>query len=146
MGYTLTVPLEIVSWLYDVAVTDLTITGAGLRVETDGAIQLTDVSVTGSPGTGAYLDSTGGAASNVIVTGSQFNNNTWTGLDIRSDGDVNVTNVIADSNEYGAYLDASPGSGNIVISNSTFNTNDAAGLTARTDAGGHLSERRDGQR
>ena len=115
---------------------DLTITGASLRVETDGAIQLTDVTVTGSPGTGAYLDSTGGAASNVTVTGSQFNNNAWTGLDIRSDGDVNVTNVIANSNEYGAYLDASPGSGNIGISSSSFNTNDAAGLTARTDAGG----------
>ena len=141
LGHTLTVPLEIAGWIYDVAVTNLTFTGASLRVETDGAIQLTDVSVTGAPGTGAYLDSTGGLPSNVIVSAtapgsSQFNNNTWTGLDIRSDGNVNVASVIASGNEYGAYFDASLGSGNIALSNSTFNTNDAAGLTARTDAGG----------
>lgn len=141
LGHTLTVPLEIAGWIYDVAVTNLTLTGASLRVETEGAIQLTDVSVTGATGTGAYLDSTGGLPSNVSVSGtapggSQFNNNTWTGLDIRSDGDVNVASVIASGNAYGAYLDASLGSGNIALSNSTFNTNDAAGLTARTDAGG----------
>jgi hypothetical protein len=135
MGHTLTVPLEITSWLYDVAVTDLTITGAGLRLETEGAIQVSNVIVDSSPGGGAYLDSTGGAASNVAVTGSQFDNSAWTGLDVRSDGDIDLTSVVADDNEQGAYLDASSGSGAISVDNSMFLFNDLAGVTARAKDG-----------
>jgi len=138
---TLSVPLEVTGWAYDVRVVDLnmdltaypTATNA-LRVETTGTIRLTHVDITGSNGGGAFLDNSSGTGS-ITVTSSMFSGNTWTGLDARSDGDITLTSVVANGQEDGAYLDASSGSGNIDVDGSDFSANTLAGLTARTADG-----------
>ena len=138
---TLSVPLEVTGWAYDVSVVNLNMDLTGyvtptnaLRVETTGAIQADNVDVTGSHGGGAFLDNSSGAGS-VTVTNSTFNGNTWTGLDARSDGNITLTNVDAGGQEDGAYLDASTGSGNIVVTGGDFSANTLAGLAARTADG-----------
>ena len=140
-GNTLSVPLEVTGWAYDVSVVnmnmDLLTYGTpanALRVETTGGIQVTNVDVAGSPGGGAFLDNSSGTGS-IAVADSTFSGNTWTGLDARSDGDITLTNVVANSQEDGAYLDASSGSGNIIVTGSDFSSNSLAGLTARTADG-----------
>jgi hypothetical protein len=135
-GNSLSVPLEVTGWAYDVSVVNVNMVGAAsaLRIETTGAIQLTNVDVTGSSGDGAVLDNTSGTGS-ISVTNSTFSANTWTGLDARSDGDIALTNVTANGQEDGAYLDASSGSGSIAVSGSGFSGNTLAGLTARTADG-----------
>ena len=141
LGNDLYVPLEVTGWAYDVSVVNLnmdllaygTPTNA-LRVETTGVIQVTDVDVTHSPGGGAFLDNSSGTGS-ITVANSTFSGNTWTGLDARSDGDITLTNVVANGQEDGAYLDASTGSGNIVVTGGDFSANTLAGLTARTADG-----------
>jgi len=140
-GYTLSVPLEVTGWLYDVSITNLDMAGAtsALRVETTGAIAVTDINISGSGGDGAYLDNTSGTAS-ITVTDSTFNANTWTGLDARSHGDITLTDVVATGQEDGAYLDASGGLGAVtvggtVFGDSDFSGNTLAGLTAKTASG-----------
>lgn len=140
-GYLVSVPVEVTGWAYDVTVQDLELdlgsyagTAAGLRVETAGAILVQDVNVTGGGGDGAYLDNTAGT-SGVTVDGSTFNGNTWTGLDVRSDGSVLLQSVSANGQEDGAYLDVITGSGSIAVGDSSFSGNRLAGLTARSGSG-----------
>jgi hypothetical protein len=118
--------------------------GNGLRVETTGNIQLTNVSITESIGDGAVLDNTSGAGpvyGSISVTGSMFTDNTWTGLDARSHGNITLTDVVATGQEDGAYLDASGGSGSVTVGGTTFGDSDfsdntLAGLTAKAAEGG----------
>ena len=142
-GHTITVPLEVTGWAYDVSIENLRLdlsayvgTAAALRAETSGAIGVTGIAVTGSGGDGAYLDNTAGTQS-VDVDTSSFSGNGWTGLDVRSDGDIALNNVSAggQAQEDGAYLDASTGPGSITITDSDFSGNMLAGLTARTSSG-----------
>jgi hypothetical protein len=136
-NHTLSVPLEVTGWAYDVSVVNLNMVGAAsaLRIETTGAIQLTDVNVSESSGDGAVLDNTPGTAS-ITVDDSTFSDNTWTGLDARSEGNITLTNVVASGQEDGAYLDASGGLGSVAVSGSDFSGNTLAGLTAKAADGG----------
>jgi Right handed beta helix region len=135
-GHSLSVPLEVTGWAYDVSLTNLDMVGAAsaLRVETTGAIQLSNVNVSESGGDGAVLDNTSGTGS-ISVTDSTFSDNTWTGLDARSNGDITLTNVAASGQEDGAYLDASGGSGSITVDGGSFSGNTLAGVTAGTASG-----------
>jgi hypothetical protein len=136
LGNTISVPIEVTGWAYDVSIANLDVVGAAsaLRVETTGDIQLTDVSVIESLGDGAYLDNTAGTGS-ITVTDSTFSDNTWTGLDARSNSDITLTNVTANGQEDGAYLDASGGLGSVTVNGGDFGGNALAGLTARTADG-----------
>ena len=141
-NYLISVPIEVTNWAYDVTVQDLDLnlgsyagTAAALRVETAGAILVQNVDVTGGGGDGAYLDNTAGSAG-VTVDGSTFDGNTWTGLDVRSDGSVLLQNISANGQEDGAYVDVSTGPGNITVGDSDFSNNSLAGMTARSGSGG----------
>jgi hypothetical protein len=140
-GNIISVPIEVTGWAYDVGIANLNMVGAAgaLRVETTGNIQLTDISITESLGDGAYLDNTAGSGS-TSVTNSTFTDNTWTGLDARSHGNITLTDVVATGQENGAYLDASGGSGSVTVGGTTFGDSDfsdntLAGLTAKAAEG-----------
>jgi hypothetical protein len=145
LGNTISVPVEVTGWAYDVSITNLDMVGAAgpLRIETTGAIQLTNVSISESGGDGAVLDNTAGTAptSSITVSNSTFTDNTWTGLDARSHGNITLTDVVATGQEDGAYLDASGGSGSVTVGGTTFGDSDfsgntLAGLTAKAAEGG----------
>ena len=74
--------------------------------------------------TSADDDGTG----NVTVDQSEFNSNAnGTGLDILTDGNIDLTNVDAFSNNTGAILDTTHGHGAINVSNSNFGVDAATG-------------------
>jgi hypothetical protein len=108
------------------------VNGTGVDVLSDGNVTLTTVTANGN-NTGAIVDTTPGTGS-VTVSGGQYNNNDWDGLDVYSGGDIDVSNVVISDNSspgldtYGAYLDATYGVGDISVSTSTFNNNDGYGV------------------
>ncbi|HTX92494.1 MAG TPA: right-handed parallel beta-helix repeat-containing protein, partial [Anaerolineales bacterium] len=129
-------------------------TWTGLTAYSNGDIELDGVLAMGN-GTGAILDNTTGDGS-IVVNDSGFLGNAWTGLDAYSNGDINLTDVAAlgmgilassavstpstppaplITQEYGAYLDTSSGTGSIYISASDFSENAYGGLTAQTSTG-----------
>ncbi|HMB22125.1 MAG TPA: right-handed parallel beta-helix repeat-containing protein, partial [Anaerolineales bacterium] len=104
-----------------------------------GTLTLTGVSVTNNRGNGADLQGTG----NVVVTDSEFNGSSITGITVDTYGSATITNVqandngygleiIADqgisltgvtassNNQFGAILDTTYGTGSINVTNSTF--------------------------
>ena len=115
------------------------VNGTGLEVFSDGNVTLNNVTAGAVPAplpgnnTGAIIDTTFGTG-NVTVTGGQYNDNDWDGLDVYSGGNITVSNVVISDNSspgldtYGAYLDATHGIGDISVSNSTFNNNDGYGV------------------
>ena len=86
---------------HDVTVSNSTfsgnVNGTGLEVFSDGNVTLNNVTAgavtvpTPLPGnnTGAIVDTTFGTG-NVTVTGGQYNDNDWDGLDIWSGGNITV--------------------------------------------------------
>lgn len=64
-----------------------------------GSIALTNVSVCYSTGVGAFLANQNAASAKPIsITGGNFNNNAWTGLQVRSKGAITLKNVNAYEN------------------------------------------------
>jgi hypothetical protein len=120
----------------DVTVTGSTfsgnVNGTGVDVLSDGNVTLTNVTADGN-NDGSIIDTTPGTGS-VTVNGGQYNDNDWDGLDVYSGGDITVANAVISDNSspgldtYGAYLDATAGTGTISVSNSTLNNNDGYGL------------------
>jgi hypothetical protein len=109
------------------------VNGYGLDMLSDGDIELYDVTANDN-NSGAILDTTFGTG-NILVDGGQFNSNDWYGLEAYSGGNITVQNSAEfDSNSfpghdtYGAYLDATYGSGEIQVSDSTFTGNDGYGV------------------
>jgi len=100
------------------------INGIGLKVLSDGNVDLTSVEVS-SNSLGAILDSTRGTGS-IHVTDSNFGmdnstGNKWTGLHAVSNGSITLLDVIASYNgTNGAYLEAE---GDITVTNGVFNEN-----------------------
>lgn len=78
--------------------------GDGLSVNSNGDITLTDVTANGNGGSGAYLDNcaiSGAACTNsgdVTVSNSAFNNNDYNGLDVATDGAIQITDLAANGN------------------------------------------------
>jgi hypothetical protein len=66
---------------------------AGLWVQSNGVIKLSDIYVSGNSGAGIHLDNTGSSASaSVTVTGGSYSNNSGgDGLNITSKGTITVT-------------------------------------------------------
>jgi hypothetical protein len=112
------VPLNIYNWHNDITLSDILISstdGTGLSIDTSGKITLTRVDSSDNDGDGASLDNFGyGVSKDVVVTDSTFSGNGavygGNGLSIYSDGNITLTNVIADSNHvswnYDEYCDA----------------------------------------
>ena len=123
---------------HDVTVTDGSFSGngngSGLDILSDGDIELHNVTADGN-NTGAIVDNTPGTGIHP-VDGGQYNDNDWDGLDVWSAGNITVDSAVVSDNSspgldtYGAYLDATAGTGEILVSNSTFNSNDGYGFLA----------------
>ncbi len=93
--------------------------GTGLEVWTTGMIQVDGVtSGNNTNGSGADLN----ADSQIDVSNSTFNDNGFTGLYAgTSSGAVNLSNVTASGNQYGALVGTD--SGDVQVTDSTFNDN-----------------------
>ena len=104
---------------------------SGLSIVTKGAVSVKSVitNENGYYGTIIYntFDDT---ASPVTVTNGQFNQNATDGLALVSNGTVTLTNLLAEGNRYGIFVDNTPGVGNVVLKGTnTFLGNDLTGLT-----------------
>lgn len=124
--------LVITNWIGNVTINDIAIDGTsgsdGITVITNGAVNLSDVSVQNSDYSGVYIVNQGSTA-NVSINNSQFSDNDDSGLEVYSSGNITLNNVIANDNgEDGAYLENCGCSGNVFITNSQFNNNDEDGL------------------
>lgn len=106
----------------------------GLTIDAGGAIVLNSVQanyngLNGAYITGADADGTG----NILVQNSTFSSNgNGTGLDVYSDGNIALSNVIAQLNNFGAILDTTPGNGSVIVNLSDFSSNDWTGLHAES--------------
>jgi hypothetical protein len=122
-------------------------TNYGLLIYANGNVTLTDV-VAGENNTGIFVDNsidpaTGlppvdpitGLAPTVIVTNIFADDNGWTGMDLRSAGNITVTGGHANGNIVGANLQTTAGAGNIFVDGTTFAGNTSVGLRAITGAG-----------
>ena len=139
------------NWVGDVSISNLDIQnvagGNSLQVNTDGDINLNNVSVSGGlVGDGASLNNCAPSSGvcttsgNVTVSDSEFTNNAVHGLDIDSSGTVVIDGVIAENNgtdginvntfnEVGA---------DVTIKNTTADNNTQDGIQA-IDVGGNLT-------
>jgi hypothetical protein len=113
----------------------------GLDVWSAGSITLTDTDANGNLVTGAYLDATYGGGDVIVGAAgtSDFNGNTHEGLiALSADGDITLTNVVAQGNELGAWLKSFDG-GDITVTTSTF-ANNELGLLAVTGGTVNLND------
>ncbi|MBN1440197.1 MAG: right-handed parallel beta-helix repeat-containing protein [Anaerolineales bacterium] len=138
---TFTVPV-IVVWDEDVTIADVAVdlsasptSDSGLSVFTEGDVTLENVQVTGG-GNGAVVD----AGGDVTVRGdpgvpgdaSEFNDNTNTGLLIYSSGTVTLTDVVANGNRTGIFIDNSDGAGSVNLTNVFASDNGWTGVDVRS--------------
>jgi hypothetical protein len=102
----------------------------GFEVYTDGAVTLTSLTAKGNLDSGAYFGTYAG--SSVTLGGANtFSKNTLSGLIINSDGNISVSNVLAEENgKTGLSLWADGGA--IAISKVTAQYNDSTGIYAET--------------
>ncbi len=135
--------LVVTNWNANVTINDIAMDGTsgshGITVITNGAVNLSDVSVQNSALSGVYIDNRGGTEDVTISGTNNFSDNNNMGLLVYSRGDIFVSGVTASSNnlESGAFLDTASGSGNVSVSNSTFNGNgsntDAHGIWVQSN-------------
>ncbi len=105
----------------------------GLVTDSGGDTSLDNVQANGNGQNGAFItgadnDGTG----NVSVQNSTFSNNiNAAGLDVYSDGNISLNNVVADGNFTGMLLDTTAGTGTIAVTNtSQASSNTGTGLHA----------------
>jgi len=110
---------------------------AGLKVYSNGDISLTDVIADSNDDSGAHLDNTGSSTNSTVTvdnTSGEFNSNGGAGIRVYSNGDISLTDVMADGNtDSGAHLDntGSSTAGTVTVDNSAggeFNSNGDAGI------------------
>lgn len=111
----------------------------GLEIYTRGNILYTNGSVSYNDEWGSRMEIQGvqGAADKAVtITKVSFNGNYYDGLAVENRGNITLTNVQANWNEFdeakGAILDNRGGTGNITIKTSEFNGNGETGLMAYT--------------
>ncbi|HCR70771.1 MAG TPA: hypothetical protein DIW23_04950 [Anaerolineae bacterium] len=135
--------LVVANWNANVTINDIAMNGTsgshGITVVTNGAVNLSDVSVQNSNLSGVYIDNRGGTEDVTISGTNNFSDNNNAGLLVFSRGDISTSGVTANNNtiESGAILDNASGSGNVSVSNSTFNGNgsntDAHGIWVQSN-------------
>jgi hypothetical protein len=114
-------------------------TSTGLHVESGSTIDLTNVVASDNGTNGAYLE----AAGNINVEDSTFNDNVHfnfpadPGLYANSNGgNITLTNVIADGNDYGAgAVLSTKNNGTVNVTGGHFNGNGTFGVQAQTQDG-----------
>ena len=111
----------------------------GLFTDSGGAttfdnIQASNNGLNGAYVTGADADGTG----DVLIQNSTFSSNgNGTGLDVLSDGNITLSNIVAQLNNFGAILDTTLGNGAVNINIADFSSNDWTGL--HTESGGNIA-------
>lgn len=101
----------------------------GLVIDAGGGINMDNVQANTNGLTGALLTSADdNGTGNVVIDQSEFNGNSnGTGVDILTDSNISLTNVDALSNNTGAILDSTHGTGTITVNNSNFGTSASTG-------------------
>lgn len=104
----------------------------GLNVDTGGGLLMDHTQANGNDLDGAVVIS-----SNIVtIDQSEFSGNSYAyGLDVFADGNIDLTNVTANSNAFGAVLDTTSGIGSVSVTDSHFG--DSA-LTGNTWSGLHI--------
>lgn len=105
----------------------------GLFINSNGAVKLSNIHAVDNAGDGLYIDNDDAAIPQVVsVTGSNtFKFNATYGLQIFSDGQITLNNIIANSNGVGTQLDNQNGtatSGITLTGINQFNANASTGL------------------
>ncbi|HET9911283.1 MAG TPA: right-handed parallel beta-helix repeat-containing protein [Anaerolineales bacterium] len=101
----------------------------GMEAYSSGDITLTNVTANGNEWEGAYLNNFWGTG-NINVSDSTFDNpknSDGIGLDAYSSGDITLTNVTANGNTEGVYVETD---GSVTIVCSQFNNNETYGVDA----------------
>ena len=111
----------------------------GLVTDSGGATTFDDVQANGNSINGAFVTSSDAdGTGDVLIQNSTFSfNGNGTGLDVLSDGNISLSNIVAQSNNFGAILDTTPGSGAVDINIADFSNNDWTGL--HTESGGNIA-------
>ncbi len=99
----------------------------GLDIESVGAITISNLTANSNPeGYGAYLkNSTAATAQKVTLTGTNYFNSDFGGLEIISKGTITLNNVTANlnTNNAGVYLNNTAGTADVMITSGQFNNN-----------------------
>jgi len=124
--------ISILNWGNYVGLSDITFDGGGLEISTTGKVTLTRVHV--KNGSGAEIDNDAGIQ-DVVITSSEFSDNTGAGLTVFSKGAITLNNVSAINNAGdGANLNNAGGVAKAVTLNGTniFAENEGSGLVIRS--------------
>lgn len=111
----------------------------GLFTVSGGATTFDNVQANGNGLNGAFVtgadaDGTG----DVLIQNSTFSSNgNGTGLDVLSDGNITLSNIVAQLNNFGVILDTTLGNGTVNINIADFSSNDWTGL--HTESGGNIA-------
>jgi hypothetical protein len=104
---------------------------SGLVTHSAGNTTLGNVQANSNGLTGAYITGWNDGTGDVMITNSTFSGNVnGTGVDVLSDGNLTLANVIANGNNTGAILNTTPGAGSISVTGGHYNGNDYNGLEA----------------
>ncbi len=130
--------ISITGWKNDLTANDLTFNGSAgnnLDLETSGNIRVHHVTSKNAYNDGVYLNNTSGTGKSITVDGTNNfsnNNNHGSGIEAYSNGDISLSNVIADGNHINGAILGNGGTSlnNVNLSGTNeFNTNGSAGIS-----------------
>ncbi len=130
--------ISIAFWKNDLTANDLTFNGSAgnnLDLETSGNIRVHHVTSKNAYNDGVYLNNTSGTGKSITVDGANnFSNNNshGAGIEAYSNGDISLSNVIADGNYANGAILGNQGTSlnNVTLSGTNeFNTNGSAGIS-----------------
>lgn len=103
----------------------------GLVVDSGGGISIDNTQANNNGLDGALLTSADdNGTGNVDISNSEFSDNqNGYGLDVLTDGDIDVANTTVNNNSTGAVLDSSNGTGYVNVNTSTFGDSNTTGNT-----------------
>lgn len=123
--------ISILNWANNVALSDITFDGGGLEISTTGKVNLTRVQM--KNGGGADIDNDGGVQ-DVVITSSEFSDNSGSGLTVSSKGAITLNNISGINNTGdGARLDNAGGVKGVTLNGTNiFAENEGSGLVVRS--------------
>lgn len=103
----------------------------GLNVDSGGGLLMNNTQANNNDLDGAVVTSSDNdGTGNVNIAQSEFSGNSNAyGLDVFSDGDINLVNVTANANAFGAVLDTTSGTGSVSVTGSHFGDSAPTGNT-----------------